>query len=144
MHSTTAPGPLPTTPLATRTSLSVPTGGIRKPNVTRSRKGERVRRICFTLNNYTEEEENSLKEFARTTDWMIFGHETGENGTPHLQGIEPLPYLFTDPSYVDEWTTVYPICWRCGYRLDDCQCPLSSILCERCAFLKYSCNCLNK
>lgn len=38
----------------------------------------------FTINNYTQDIENRLKELDCV--WMIFGHEVGENGTPHLQG----------------------------------------------------------
>ena len=39
----------------------------------------------FTLNNYTEEDENRLKEMD--CKWMIFGHEEApETGTKHLQG----------------------------------------------------------
>lgn len=38
----------------------------------------------FTLNNYTPEEENRLKELE--CEWMVFGHEHLEDGTPHLQG----------------------------------------------------------
>lgn len=39
----------------------------------------------FTLNNYTESDENRLKELE--CEWLIFGHETApETGTRHLQG----------------------------------------------------------
>lgn len=50
------------------------------------RKRERIqaKNWVFTLNNYTQEDENRLKEFD--CEWMIFGHEKGENGTNHLQG----------------------------------------------------------
>lgn len=43
-----------------------------------------ARRWCFTLNNYTKEEEDALKEMDCI--WMCFGHEHQEEGTPHLQG----------------------------------------------------------
>lgn len=43
----------------------------------------RVRNWCFTLNNYTSEEVNSLAQ----QECYLFQEETGENGTPHLQGI---------------------------------------------------------
>lgn len=47
----------------------------------------RVRRFVFTLNNWTQAEYDYLtNEFAPTVKWMIIGRETGENGTPHLQG----------------------------------------------------------
>lgn len=51
---------------------------------TRNQTGQRLSRFVFTLNNYTQEETDFLKAFPCT--WMIFGKETGENGTPHLQG----------------------------------------------------------
>jgi len=52
----------------------------------KSIKQTRVRRIVFTLNNWTDEEYESLKTFAGGTTWFVMGKETGENGTPHLQG----------------------------------------------------------
>lgn len=44
-----------------------------------------TRRICFTLNNYTEESEKALREEKRFS-YLIYGREIGESGTPHLQG----------------------------------------------------------
>lgn len=42
---------------------------------------------CFTLNNYTDEEENSLQSWlAESSDYATYGYEIGEEGTPHLQG----------------------------------------------------------
>ncbi len=42
---------------------------------------------AFTLNNYTEEEEEALKNLVPdTVKYLIFQPEVGENGTPHLQG----------------------------------------------------------
>jgi len=42
---------------------------------------------CFTLNNYLEEDIEQLEHTLRCEcDWYIFQEETGENGTPHLQG----------------------------------------------------------
>lgn len=46
---------------------------------------ERSRNWCFTINNYTEEEVENLKE--ADIKYMIVGHEVGESGTPHLQGF---------------------------------------------------------
>lgn len=52
---------------------------------------QRLRRIVFTLNNYSEEEYTYLRDvFAPTTKWFIMGKETGANGTPHLQGASIL------------------------------------------------------
>lgn len=38
----------------------------------------------FTLNNYTDEEVEAVKEWD--CKYLIFGKEVGESGTPHLQG----------------------------------------------------------
>lgn len=58
----------------------------------------RIRRICLTLNNYTEEELETLKSFVDINcKYYIIGKEIGDNGTPHLQG-----YLeFYDRKYFD-------------------------------------------
>lgn len=54
---------------------------------TRDRTGQRVSRVVFTLNNWTDEEYSYLtKEFAPKCRWMVIGKEIGENGTKHLQG----------------------------------------------------------
>lgn len=39
---------------------------------------------CFTLNNYTDEETQSIVDIK--CNYIIFGREVGESGTPHLQG----------------------------------------------------------
>ncbi len=45
------------------------------------------RSFCWTLNNPTEEEYNTIVKITPADfSYMVFGHETGENGTPHLQG----------------------------------------------------------
>jgi len=43
---------------------------------------------CFTLNNYTAGEEQLLADILESdhVEYGIYGHETGEAGTPHLQG----------------------------------------------------------
>lgn len=54
-----------------------------------SRKG---RMWCGTLNNYSEEEEDKVKEFiSEHCIYGIYGREVGENGTPHLQCYFHLP-----------------------------------------------------
>lgn len=41
---------------------------------------------CFTLNNYTKQEEQALKNWIGPS-YIVFGYEVGEEcGTPHLQG----------------------------------------------------------
>lgn len=52
----------------------------------------RARNWCFTLNNYTPEERDALSLLAVVThndlvDYVVYGHEVGANGTPHLQGF---------------------------------------------------------
>lgn len=50
---------------------------------------QRLRNFCFTLNNYTEEEIEKIQN-AEIFKYIIFGRETGEEGTPHLQGYAEL------------------------------------------------------
>ena len=44
----------------------------------------RVRSFSFTFNNYTDEGITRIKEL--TFKYLVFGKETSESGTPHLQG----------------------------------------------------------
>lgn len=47
----------------------------------------RSRRWVFTLNNWTEEEYQSIHNYmAHKSKYFIIGEEKGEQGTPHLQG----------------------------------------------------------
>lgn len=51
------------------------------------------RRYVFTLNNYTADEIEQLMLAVEDNDLIRglgFGYETGENGTPHLQGVVAL------------------------------------------------------
>lgn len=52
----------------------------------------RARRVCFTLNNWKEEDLDTL---TREFDMYIIGKECGEGGTPHLQGYAE----FKNPRY---------------------------------------------
>ncbi len=45
----------------------------------------RARSYVFTLNNYTEEEEKNVQSVD--CEFLVYGRETGESGTPHLQGF---------------------------------------------------------
>lgn len=44
----------------------------------------RSRAYVFTINNYTATEEAALQ--ATAAKYLVYGRETGESGTPHLQG----------------------------------------------------------
>lgn len=44
-----------------------------------------ARNVCFTINNYTENEMDDLMNWNQVR-YLVFGKEVGENGTPHLQG----------------------------------------------------------
>jgi len=43
------------------------------------------RNVCFTLNNYNDDDISKLRNVD--CRYMVFGYEVGENGTPHLQGF---------------------------------------------------------
>lgn len=72
---------------------------------------QRYRNICFTLNNYTEDEIQVLE--AADVQYMIYGKEVAPTtGTPHLQGYVELKtqqrikgvkkLLGTDRMYIEE------------------------------------------
>lgn len=44
----------------------------------------RSRGWCFTLNNYTPEEQQAIDNVE--CQYLVYGKEVGESGTPHLQG----------------------------------------------------------
>lgn len=55
-------------------------------------KGTRRRVWVFTLNNYTEEDQQKLRTLAGTDPslplkWIAWAREVGASGTPHLQGV---------------------------------------------------------
>lgn len=47
----------------------------------------RAKNWCFTINNYTQEDGIRLQELGDQVVYILYGHEVGENGTPHLQGF---------------------------------------------------------
>lgn len=52
----------------------------------------RSKHWCFTLNNYTPEDEERIQTYSSTPGvYLVYGREIGESGTPHLQGFVSFP-----------------------------------------------------
>jgi hypothetical protein len=49
-------------------------------------QGPKAKHWSFTLNNYTQQTLDLLSTPINGVDYLIFGKEIGESGTPHLQG----------------------------------------------------------
>lgn len=46
----------------------------------------KVRNVCFTLNNYNDDDITRLSLLKEGVSYLVYGKEVGESGTPHLQG----------------------------------------------------------
>lgn len=59
-----------------------------QPRATPYQRMPRLRRLVFTLNNWTQDQYSHMTSTAVTAKmrWMIIAKETGDSGTPHLQG----------------------------------------------------------
>lgn len=66
---------------------SIEGGNTNSPSITRKKQISPAIRWCFTFNNYTDEEYNSIvPQFRLLAKYYVIGKEVGESGTPHLQG----------------------------------------------------------
>lgn len=46
----------------------------------------KVRNVCFTFNNYSDEDVAPLLKLSEGVNYLIFSKEVADTGTPHLQG----------------------------------------------------------
>lgn len=45
------------------------------------------RKWTFTVNNYTEDDQQRVRFLASEARYLVYGREVGDSGTPHLQGF---------------------------------------------------------
>lgn len=66
--------------------------------------GTRSRGWCFTLNNPTDTDKEQCSNLVNISDYVIWGHEVGESGTPHFQGF----VLFKHAQHLKRLKTLLP------------------------------------
>lgn len=59
---------------------------------------------CFTINNFTEGDINLCAILKDIAEYVVWGEEIGEQGTPHLQGF----VLFKHPQHLKRLKTLLP------------------------------------
>lgn len=79
----------------------------------------KVRNVCFTHNNPTREDKARYQcLFPSTANYVVFGNEVGESGTPHLQGFIKL----SDAKTYRELHTLLP-----GAHIEGARSPVAAI-----------------
>lgn len=51
------------------------------------------RHWCFTINNWTREDVEQLEALGPQVSYLVIGYETGDSGTPHIQGYVVFPRI---------------------------------------------------
>jgi len=74
-----------------------------------SKTNDRLRRFCVTWNNYPSNAVETLLEFAskKLALYAIFGRESGENGTPHIQGYLHLKHAVTFSAFKKQFPHIH-------------------------------------
>lgn len=82
-----------------------------------SRPRSTFRNWCFTLNNYTPEEEILIQsKVPDEISYVAYSHEQGKEGTPHLQGyLQMKKECMCQDNSVTRVSVLLDICNRCDY-----------------------------
>ena len=67
-------------------------------------RSEKSRRWCFTVNNYTPDDERLMQTLP--CKYMVYGKEIGENGTHHMQGFT----IFNSTKTLVAVKKIHPTC----------------------------------
>jgi len=67
----------------------------------------RSRGFCYTLNNYTDQDYQILSQYKPSTvTYHVVGKETGDSGTPHLQGYIHFTDSKRQSTLINEFNTL--------------------------------------
>lgn len=82
---------------------------VSRPHFSICMPDHKLRRFCFTWNNYPTDAEEQVRKFAaaKRALYVIVGRETGESGTPHLQAYVHLKHQMTFKSFKLQFPLVH-------------------------------------